>query len=393
MIALRASTRRWQALIAIAGLVSALAWSQDSADRAEWPKTDFTKRTVELAEIRSGGPPKDGIPAIDQPKFVSIKEARAWLDPKEPVIVFVRGNDARAYPLQILTFHEIVNDEVGGQPVSITFCPLCNASIVFDRRVGGTILDFGTTGRLRNSDLVMYDRQSESWWQQFTGAGIVGQFAGTKLAQLPSTVTSFKDFASAYPGAKVLSRETGYMRPYGRNPYSGYDRIDQHPFLFAGRTDPRLPPMERVLAISVGERTRLHPFESLHRAPIVESEFAGTPYVVFATERVASALDTERIADGRAIPAAAAYDRRLDGRTLAFVHRDGKITDVGTGSSWNLFGAAIDGPLRGKQLQAIPGGVHFAFAWLAFNPASEVVSTPGASTGPAKPRGNEPAAR
>lgn len=152
-------------------------------------------------------------------------------------------------------------------------------------------------------------------------------------------------------------------------------------------------PMERVLAISVGERSRLPPFESLHRTPIVESEFAGTPYVVFATERVASALDTERIADGRAIPAAAAHDSHLDGRTLAFVHRDGKITDVGTGSSWNLFGAAIDGPLRGKQLKAIPGGVHFAFAWLAFNPASEVVSTPGASTGPAKPRGNEPAAR
>ncbi len=124
----------------------------------EWPKTNFEKTLVDLNEIMSGGPPKDGIPSIDSPKFVAPASAADWIDPREPVIVLVLNKDARAYPLQILTWHEIVNDTVGGVPVSVTFCPLCNASIVFDRRVGAQVLDFGTTGRLRKSDMVMYDR-------------------------------------------------------------------------------------------------------------------------------------------------------------------------------------------------------------------------------------------
>jgi len=159
--------------------------------RGEWPRTDFSKRTVALDEIDSGGPPKDGIPAIDRPRFVTPAEARGWLDPREPVIVLELNGETRAYPLQILMFHEIVNDTVGGQPVTVTFCPLCNASIVFDRRVGGAVLDFGTTGKLRKSDLVMYDRQSESWWQQFTGKGIVGRHAGATLGLRSATIGPF----------------------------------------------------------------------------------------------------------------------------------------------------------------------------------------------------------
>ncbi len=139
-----------------------LAHAQGITD-AEWPNTDFSKSLVDLNEIISGGPPKDGIPAIDEPKFVSPKEAIEWLDAREPVIAVVIKDDARAYPLQILIWHEIANDVVGDVPVLVTFCPLCNSSLVFDRRVNGRVLDFGTTGRLRKSDLVMYDRQTESW--------------------------------------------------------------------------------------------------------------------------------------------------------------------------------------------------------------------------------------
>ncbi len=142
----------------------------EALSNSEWPKTDFEKRTVDLSEIRSGGPPKDGIPAVDDPKFVSVAEASNWLAPREPVIVADYNGDARAYPLQILIWHEIVNDSVGGVPVSVTFCPLCNASIIFDRRHRGQVLDFGTTGRLRKSDLVMYDRQTETWWATGSGA-------------------------------------------------------------------------------------------------------------------------------------------------------------------------------------------------------------------------------
>jgi len=220
----------------------------------EWPITDFDNRIVDLNEIQSGGPPKDGIPAIDDPKFLSLSEAGRWLDSKEPVISLEINNEVKAYPLQIMIFHEIVNDNVGGIPVAITFCPLCNASIVFDRRVDNKILDFGTTGKLRMSDLVMYDRQTESWWQQFTGTGIVGDYAGSRLKQIPASIVAFEDFHAAYPLAKVLSNKTGYIRPYGRNPYRGYDRIGDIPFLFSATVDDRLPAMERVLFVRNGDK-------------------------------------------------------------------------------------------------------------------------------------------
>jgi len=349
------------------------ALAQTDADRREWPKTDFSKRTVELAEIESGGPPKDGIPAIDRPRFVGVPFARTWLKPREPVIVLRLGKEARAYPLQVLMYHEIVNDTVNGTPVAVTFCPLCNASIVFERRAGAQVLDFGTTGRLRFSDLVMYDRQTESWWQQFTGRGIVGRYAGSVLRRIPSEIVAFEDFASAYAKGMVLSRETGYTRPYGRNPYAGYDAVDQSPFLFTGRKDDRLPPMERVLSVSVQGTHRLYPLTLLEHYPVANRELSGVPYVVFTKPGMASPLDAERIDAGRPIPAATAFERRLDGRVLDFVLRGGKYVDGATGSEWNILGEAIAGPLKGKRLPGVDSGVHFAFAWLAFNPQSEIV--------------------
>lgn len=361
-------------LLALAVVCAALtAFAQTPADRREWPKTDFSKRTVELAEIESGGPPKDGIPAIDRPRFVGTPAARAWLKPKEPVIVLRMGKDVRAYPLQILMYHEIVNDTAGGVPVAVTFCPLCNASIVFERRAADRVLDFGTTGRLRFSDLVMYDRQTESWWQQFTGKGIVGHYAGAELKKVASEIVAFEDFIAAHPTGLVLSRETGHPRPYGRNPYAGYDRIDQSPFLFTGKEDRRLPPMERVLSVSAGGKHRLYPLTLLERHPVANRELPGLPYVVFAKGGMASPLDTARIEAGRPIPAATAFERRLDGKVLEFTVRDGRYVDSTTGSEWNILGEAVAGPLKGKRLPSLDSGVHFAFAWLAFNPESEIV--------------------
>jgi len=182
-----ARSRAWYYRLLRIVLFSAVGWvgwqalrplqAEEAHDRA-WPKTDFTRTTVDLGEIISGGPPKDGIPAIDRPRFDTIHEADTWLDPREPVIVLTWNERARAYPLQILIYHEIVNDVFQGRPVAVTFCPLCNASLVFDRRLRGRVLDFGTTGKLRKSDFVMYDRQTESWWQQFTGKEIVGLTPG-----------------------------------------------------------------------------------------------------------------------------------------------------------------------------------------------------------------------
>ncbi len=339
----------------------------------EWPNTDFTITTVDLGEIMSGGPPKDGIPAIDDPKFVSVAESDRWLHDREPVIVVRVREHVRAYPLQILMYHEIVNDSIAGVPLSITFCPLCNASIVFDRRVNGETLDFGTTGRLRKSDLVMYDRQTESWWQQFTGTGIVGVNAGVELTRHPASIVAYRDFKTAHPEARVLSRDTGFSRPYGRNPYRGYDRIEDRPFLFRDPVDPRLPPMEYVINVSVGDRHRLYPFSMLKQFPVINDHLEGEPIAIFSRDGTLSALDEGRIVASRLIPSATAFSRRLeDGRELVFAAEDGAIVDEQTGSVWNLLGQAVTGPLAGKQLRPADSGVHFAFAWLAFNPDSEI---------------------
>jgi len=216
----------------------------------EWPRTDFTKTSIDYLEILSGGPPKDGIPAIDSPKFVPLANA-THLEDTEPVIGLVIGKEARAYPLQVLMWHEIVNDTVAGVPIAVTFCPLCNASLVFDRRItlpnkGEVVLDFGTTGKLRRSDLVMYDRQTESWWQQFTGEAIVGELIGRSLKMLPVRIESFARFRSRNPEGKVLVPNGKYDRSYGVNPYRGYDSRAK-PFLYHGEMPPNIAPLARVI--------------------------------------------------------------------------------------------------------------------------------------------------
>lgn len=338
----------------------------------EWDKTNFDIRSVEMSEIMSGGPSKDGIPAIDKPEFVSLAEAANWLHPREPVIALRIGDTARAYPIQILIWHEIVNDELAEIPVTVTFCPLCNASIVFNRQHAGRTLDFGTTGRLRLSDMVMYDRQTESWWQQFTGEGIVGVMTGEVLQQLPSQIIAFEDFVAAYPNGDVLSRETGYRRDYGNNPYAGYDSIDQSPFLYNGKIDPRLPPMERVLSVVDGDNTLLFPFSAMDKAPLIHHKLGDQALVVFAHHNMRSALDKRSIANSRDIHAAAAFDRRLGNRELSFDFIDGTVIDRETQSEWGPTGLATSGPLKGKRLRQIDSGVHFAFAWLAFDGAAEI---------------------
>ena len=338
----------------------------------EWPRTDFSHKIIDLKEIVSGGPPKDGIPAIDEPRFVTTQEAAAWLDPKEPVVALSRDGIGRAYPLQILIWHEIVNDEFNGLPVSVTFCPLCNATMVFDRRVEGHLLDFGTTGKLRRSDLVMYDRQTESWWQQFTGTGIVGEYAGVELRRIPASIVSFEAFRTAFPDGDILSRDTGYSRSYGRNPYRGYDRVGDQPFLLKDAADPRLPAMERVVSVTANGRHRIYPFSQLRGTGVLNDHVARVPVVIFHQRNLRSVLDKARIRESRIIQAATAFDRRLGDRVLEFHVKNDRIRDAETGSEWDLLGRALTGPLKGRELRPIDSGVHFAFAWLAFNPDTEI---------------------
>ena len=306
--------------------------------RREWPRTDFSVSAIEYGEIKSGGPPKDGIPAIDDPRFEILRNGKAdgWaarLVDTEPVISLTIGEDARAYPLRVLIWHEIVNDRVGGKPVSVTYCPLCNAALVFERTVDGRVLDFGTTGMLRFSDLVMYDRQTESWWQQFTGEAIVGTMTGTELTLVPSRIESFALFRERFPDGKVLVPTNPTMRNYGANPYLGYDARGATPFLYSGKMPDDIEPMARVVAIEVApDRHEAWSLSLLRERGEIKAGDLMLRWVAGQN----SALDTADIAAGRDI-----------GNVVVQRSEGGRLVDV-------------------------PYDVTFAFAFHAFRPESPI---------------------
>ena len=334
--------------------------------------TDFSLHMVRFDSIISGGPPRDGIPPLDSPTFTTLQLASKWLDDKEPVISFEMNGDVRAYPLQILTWHEIVNDVVGDVPVAVTFCPLCNTAIVFDRRLEGVVLDFGTSGRLRNSDLIMWDRQTESWWQQLTGEAIIGQLSGHKLIFLPAPIISWADFKTANPQGQVLSKDTGFGRNYGRNPYAGYDQADNPPFLFRGDLDGRLLPKDRVLALTIGDTDVAFPFTILEAEGVVNYSVNNQDIAVFFKKGTTSALDASSISSSRDVGATGVFESNLDGRKLTF-HADGdKFVDDETSSVWNILGQAIDGPLAGEKLTPVVHSNSFWFAVAAFKPDTQI---------------------
>lgn len=217
----------------------------------EWPDTDFSITSVEnWVEILSGGPPKDGIRAIDDPQFIAVSDAA--LTEVEPVItVEIAGEIPRAYPIRYLMWHEIVNDQIGDLPIVVTFCPLCNSGIVFDRRTRAGTLRFGVSGKLRNSDMIMFDRETQSWWQQAIGTAIVGDLTGTQLQTLPTWMESWDHFRARNPQGHVMG-QPDFNRAYGTNPYESYDS-SYRPFLYSGELPPHdIPALERV--VRVGDR-------------------------------------------------------------------------------------------------------------------------------------------
>lgn len=338
--------------------------------------TDFCNSIVDFAEILLGNPTKDGIPSLTDPDMETVSQAAAWLSDRSPVIAVEIDGEARAYPQAILMWHEIANVEIAGIPVAVTFCPLCNSSITFDRHVDGETLDFGVSGFLRNSDLVMYDRQSETWWQQLTGEGLVGSYAGALLDIIPSQVISFASFAERHPEGLVLSRDTGFSRQYGINPYRDYDSRPGQPFLFRGEVDARLSsPVDHVLATIVDGIAKAYPFAILREQGVINDVIGESPVAAFFQPGVASALGDSVIDNAADLGTAGLYLSTLDGITLSFTQReDGSFTDEQTGSTWNAYGEAIAGDLQGRELDWVDAFPHFWFAWAAFHPQTEVYS-------------------
>jgi hypothetical protein len=303
---------------------------------------------------------------------VSFPTANTWLHDREPVIAVQRNGVAKAYPLQILIWHEIVNDTIGDEPIAVTFCPLCNSAIAFQRRLDAQVLDFGTTGRLRHSDLVMWDRQTESWWQQLTGEAIIGTLAGKQLIAVPVSIVSYATFKQTFPDGVVLSRDTGFHREYGHNPYLGYDDMDSSPFLLSGVPDPRLRPMERVVAVTLEGMDKAYPYRVLAQQRVVYDTVGAQPIVVLYSTGTASALDAGSMAQSRDVGATGVFLPQLDGRAITLVAHGDAFIDTETRSTWNILGKAIAGPLAGRHLPPVVHGDHFAFAWLVFKPQTQI---------------------
>ncbi|MHC4474922.1 MAG: DUF3179 domain-containing protein [Planctomycetota bacterium] len=334
--------------------------------------TNTAKRLIELYELEAGGPGKDGIPAIDNPRFTETHKARMWLRPAEPVIAVAVDGQAKAYPLQILIWHEIINDRIGDVPLLVTFCPLCYSANVYERTVEQKQYSFGVSGMLRYSNLVMYDRQTETLWQQVTGKALVGDMVGSTLKSIPAQIISFDQFRSAYKDGLVLSRKTGYRRNYGRNPYVGYDDISKRPFMLRAQTDDRLRPMEKIVTVSINGANKAYPYGITRKRRVINDVVGGKPMVVFHDKAAVSALDQPYMARSRQVGSTGVFQREVDGQRLSFRYKDGEFYDDQTESIWNITGQAVQGPLEGKKLTPVAHGDYFAFVCLVFKPETDI---------------------
>lgn len=332
---------------------------------------------VDPDRVVSGGPPPDGIPPVDEPRFVPADDV-GWLADDEAVIALSVDGQHRAYPVEIMVWHEIVNDTVAGRPVSVTYCPLCSSAVAFDRRLGERTLTFGTSGRLYLSDLVMYDRQTESLWSQIEGRAVAGVLAGEQLDRIPVQTVGWQQWRQAHPQGWVLSRETGAERDYGRNPYPGYDDAGSDPFLFDGLPDERLEPKTRVAALGDPQDPIAVPLTLLAEQRVVTLDVAGQPVVLWAGSGLRSALDAADVAAGRAVAATGAFRPAAGGQALDFAASGpDTFVDAQTGSEWDVLGRAVSGPLAGTRLPRVGHLDTFWFAWAAFHPDTRLVSSPG----------------
>ena len=322
--------------------------------------------------------PRDSIPAIDDPQYAPAAEADDFMDADEMVIGVVINGDARAYPIPILSSHEIVNDVIGGWPVAVTWCPLCYTALVFSRQVEGLPepLTFGVSGKLLDNTLVMYDRQTESLWSQLYGAAIDGSLADSRLSFFPSTLTEWQAWREQHPDTLVLSKPLTCSQfncgTYATNPRGSYD-VDPYASYYnsadegvlnrslardEGRVNGR--PKERVLGLRVAGLDRAYPFQTLKTQPLVNDTLNGEPVLVWFDP------DTQT---------GAAYLRRVDGATLTFRHSPddpGILIDGQTGSEWlATTGEAVSGHYRGERLPPLVATTAFAFGWYSYFPNSE----------------------
>lgn len=360
-------------------IITSLTFSQMKNPKnipSNW-NTDTTLTNIDLSELMVVLP-RGSFIVLNNPNFVGKEEGLNSFFSKEPVLSVEINGVAKAYPLNMLSIHEIANDTLAGIPILATFCPLCNAGIVYDRRLKHKdkeyLLDFEVSGMLRKSDMVMADKQTETWWQQLEGKGVVGTLSGAELSVIPSLVISVEEFFNRYPKGKILSKNTGILNAeesYGINYYKNYDDPDNKPyerFFSPEDVDPRLPAMERIVDIRSHGEFKVYPFSAVEKAGVINDVFNDKNVVLFYQPGTISILDEKEIKDSKDVGMVTVFNPLVDGRLLKFKKVDDKFIDEQSNSVWDITGRCVEGKLKGKELQIEPHGNHFAFAWLAFHP-------------------------
>ena len=316
--------------------------------------TNGQKHIVPLEKIKSGGPPKDGIPSIDNPKFAPVSESQFVPDTTFVIGLDING-EKRAYPLFIMVWHEIVNDSIGGVPVAVTYCPLCFTNQVFERVIDGKEVEFGTSGKLYNSNLVMYDRLTDSYWSQALGVAITGELTGYELKRIPFDVISWADWKTLHPDTLVLTTETGHIRSYGVDPYGDY-YTDPRILFPVEHEDDRMHPKELILGFHESDVYKAYKQDDVESAIVINDIFNNKPMMLVSLFS----------GDSRA------FDRTVNDKVLTFDFVDNVIIDLESKSKWNYDGVATSGSMEGIQLVRLPFNPGFWFQWVAFHPDTEV---------------------
>ena len=313
-------------------------------------ETDGVKHMIPLDKIKGGGPPKDGIPSIDNPVFSKVSESHFMSD-SDTVIGLEINGEAKAYPLFILVWHEIVNDTIGGIPVSVTYCPLCYTNQVFERMIDGKEVEFGTSGKLYNSNLLMYDRLTESYWSQALGLAVKGELTGKQLNLVPFDVITWADWTKLHPDTLVLTTDTGHLRSYATDPYGSY--YTEPRIMFPVEySDDRMHPKEIIIGIEINDIYKAYKQSDIESEYVINDSFGNKPILL-----VSLFSENSRV-----------FERDVGGKVLDFQYAENKIIDVQTNSEWNYDGLAVSGIYVGTQLERMPTSPGFWFEWFAFHP-------------------------
>jgi len=339
--------------------------------------SEFPEPLIDPDDVFSGGPPPDGIPSIDSPQFLNVKDNLNILPANEPVVALEIDGDARAYPVRALVWHEIVNDTVGGVPVAVTYCPLCNSAATYERRINGAETTFGTSGRLFASALVMYDRATESLWTHYNGLAVIGMLTGAELVEFPSPLLAWEDFRRSYPTGLVLDwTKTGYDRDYGRNPYTGYDDPAKEPFAFRGSVDDRAAAMRRIVGIRLGDASAAYALDVISGGAGRATNIAldGSLLVILWKSGQSSALEDVTVSGGRDVGSVGVFFAEAEGQKLTMRYDGETFVDEETGSQWSVIGEALSGPLKGSRLERVAQFDTFWFAWSTYQPDTVLIA-------------------